>query len=388
MAKLETHTLLSGILLAIAALAVILLTVVVPSWNKIPQPSPAKNKPCLNTEDCPQDMTCDDGQYCVKLPTQHKFPWGWIGTVMGATLLALFLLSATVVSRAPDDMKGEITKSLLFRTVICIFGLALIVWICYMVYKIRFPRTCPDGFVGAECQYSSQTTCYGSGKPDPDTGKCTCDDGFVGAECQYSSQATCYGYGKPDPDGKCICDDGFVGAQCQYSSQTCNGHGKPDPDNGNCTCDDGFVGAECQYSSQTTCNGHGKPDPDTGKCTCDDGYINSAGNFRGGGGLYVNYDVYQCRVNNNDTCYTLLPDSLGNPCSICNVICPECSPYHPASVTTAQCKNLSEPSDDGVLKDPLDIAALPRSATSADVELVPTVFRNSGWCRINMDCTH
>lgn len=143
MAKLETHTLLSGILLAIAALAVILLTVVVPSWNKIPQPSPAKNKPCLTTTDCPQDMTCD-GQHCVKPPTQRKFPWGWIGMVMGAILLALFLLSATVVSRAPDDMKGEITKSLLFRTVICIFGLALIVGICYMVYKIHYTRTCPD----------------------------------------------------------------------------------------------------------------------------------------------------------------------------------------------------------------------------------------------------
>lgn len=152
--------LLSGLLLAIAALTIIMLTVVVPSWKKIPQPSPTRTHSCTRNLDCPQDMTCD-GQYCTKPPPQHKFPWGWIGLVGGATLLSLFLGSAAVLSRAQDDMKGELTKSLLIRSVVLVFGLALVIGICYMVYKLHYTRTCP-GKPRDECPTGYTPVCDGA----------------------------------------------------------------------------------------------------------------------------------------------------------------------------------------------------------------------------------
>ena len=53
---------------------------------------------------------------------------------------------------------------------------------------------------------------------------CTCDDwpcgygcpdGFVGAECQFSDATTCNNQGNALPNGSCVCFNGFVGAACQ-----------------------------------------------------------------------------------------------------------------------------------------------------------------------------
>jgi hypothetical protein len=76
-------------------------------------------------------------------------------------IVSLFLGSAAVLSNAQDNMKEELRKTLLVRSVIAVFGIFLVVGICYMVYKLHYTRTCP-GKPRDECPSGYTPVCDGA----------------------------------------------------------------------------------------------------------------------------------------------------------------------------------------------------------------------------------
>jgi len=166
--------------------------------------------------------------------------------------------------------------------------------------------SCQFGFVGQgcnlSCPISSGAVCGGVGKcfdAGHGTAGCSCPFGYTGFACQYSSLSTCNGRGTPTFDGGCICGSQYSGAHCEQCGQnyygpscsvfcdsatTCSNRGTCNSFGGcscgtqfsgpNCnTCASNFYGPACNFCvASSTCNGNGVCNGGGG-CTCNTGYI-------------------------------------------------------------------------------------------------------------------
>lgn len=141
--QLNITTLLSGFIIAIAVGVTILISYVVPMWNKKPKPPEPTTHDCRRDLDCDQNLTCINNK-CTKVSKPQPFPWKSVGIIIGLTSLAIFLLSAGTVAQTPDNLKQQVSKSLLIRAFLMILGLTLISMIGYFLYKTKFIRQCPE----------------------------------------------------------------------------------------------------------------------------------------------------------------------------------------------------------------------------------------------------
>lgn len=195
--KLNITTLVSGLIIAVAVGSMIMVSYVVPSWYKKPKPPQPTTHDCQRNLDCDQDFSCLNGK-CTKVEKPPAFPWLTVGITIFIITLVIFLFSAGTVARAPNDQKQQLSKSLLVRSVILLFGLLIIVLISYVIYKTRYLRQCPekprdqcptgminicDENTGFTWQCISSEDACGGNKPQCDKGPAQCNASTLKWEC-------------------------------------------------------------------------------------------------------------------------------------------------------------------------------------------------------------
>jgi hypothetical protein len=285
--KLNTKTLLSGVIIAISVGAIILTSYVVPMWYKKPLPPDPTTHPCKRNLDCSQDMSCLNG-FCTKINKTPPFPWTMVGVTIGIVALGVFLLSAGTVARANPEDKKELSKSLLTRSLFLLIGLLILAVIGYVIYKAKYTKVCPakprdqcpTGLINVcneNTEYTWQCTASGDAcggdQPKCDLGPAECNPSTLKWQCptKVCPKAPPVGFNCPkEKDGvlyKPRCD-GETGYDwiCQPGC---------DPKNPGLSCDSNFHPGcnidtkykwDCVPNSSNVCGTTIKPSCDGAMC--------------------------------------------------------------------------------------------------------------------------
>jgi hypothetical protein len=196
---LNTNTLLSGLILAIAVGVIVAVAYVVPAWqHSHPKPPNATTHKCGRDLDCDQNLKCMNG-LCTEIFPTPKFPWLPVGVTIGIVILGLFLLSAGTVAKTPDAQKQDMSKTLLVRSVFVLIGLLVLTTIGYLVYRARSQRSCPskprDSCPAGQINICDENTDYvwtcrdykdtcGPDPPKCKVGEAECNPETIAWECQ------------------------------------------------------------------------------------------------------------------------------------------------------------------------------------------------------------